>query len=118
MACTSVNTEDIEFCEGDHSEGGFSSQNFFSKVGNILSFPKLLSDPTLTPAENTSAALLYPDLGLFSNGEKTKCFAGNIVFKTGFNFSKFPALSDSGSLTGSLVKEGSTNSKNEYSFEY
>lgn len=117
MACTSATTEDLEFCEGEHNEGGFSSENFFSKTSLFLSFPKLASDTTLTAAEITAATALYPDFATMVAPLKKKTLVGDIVFKTGFKFSKFPAISDTGSLTGDLIKEGSTSGKNEYSFD-
>jgi hypothetical protein len=116
MACTSATTEDLEFCEGSHSEGGFSSENFFTKTSLIATFPKFASD-ILTAAETTAATALYPDYATMIAPLKKKTLVGDIVFKPGFKFSKFPAIGDTGSLTGDLVKEGSTSGKNEYSFD-
>jgi hypothetical protein len=116
MACTSATTEDLEFCEGDHAESGFSSENFFTKTSLIATFPKFASD-ILTAAETTAATALYPDFPTMIAPLKKKTLVGDIVFKTGFKFSKFPAIVDTGSLTGDLVKEGSTSGKNEYTFD-
>lgn len=116
MSCVSSNTEDLEFCEGSHSEAGFSSQLFFTKVSNILTFPKKASD-TLTTQESTAATALIPDYANIPAPLKKRTLTSSIIFKTGMKFSKFPSLVDSGSLTGTLVKEGSTSKKNEYTFD-
>lgn len=114
--CVSVNTDDLEFCEGPHSEAGFSSELFFTKTGSILTFPKKASD-TLSTAETTAATALIPNFSAIPSALKKRTLTTSIIFKTGMKFAKFPSLVDSGSLSGALVKEGSTSKKNEYTFE-
>ena len=118
MACVAINVSDLELCDGEHSEAGFSSENFFAKRNQILTFPKLLSDTSLTAGELTAAGtLIGSSYDTMTADEKRGTLASSIVFKTGMKFSKFPAMSDSGSLNFSLVKPGSTSKKNTYGFE-
>lgn len=118
MGCVSVNISDLEVCDGEHSEAGFSSENFFAKRNQILTFPKLLNDASLTPAELTAAGtLIGSSYATLTDEEKAGTLASSIAFKTGMKFSKFPAMSDSGTLNFSLVKPGSTSKRNLYAFE-
>ncbi len=118
MSCVTKNTDDLEICDGVHSEAGFSDENFFLKRQQVLTFPKTLTDKTLTAAELAEAQTLLGDaLSTMSTAEKKGTLAGSIVLKTGMKWSRFPALTDSGSMTGSLVKEGSTSMKTLYSFD-
>ena len=118
MSCVAVNITDLELCDGEHSEAGFSSENFFAKRNQILTFPKLLSDPSLTSGELTAAGtLIGSSYSTMTDEEKRGTLASSITFKTGMKFAKFPANPDSGTLNFSLVKPGSTSKKNTYGFE-
>jgi len=119
MACVEANVGDLEFCGGEHSEAGFSSENYFAKINQLLTFPKTFGDATLTAPELAAGTTLWtaPVVAAMTTAEKNGTLTSSIVFKTGMKFAQFPAVPDSGTASFSLVKPGSTSNKNMYGFE-
>ncbi len=77
-SCVEPVGEDVEFCDGEHQQGGFQNQFAIGFWNQVLTWPVFGASSN---AQATAA-------------EKKLSTTGNITFKTGFKFSKVTCLND------------------------
>ena len=110
MNCVDKSFEDVEFCEGEHITSGFYNEAYIIKPSDILKFPKLANDPTLTAAE----IALVAGYGALTDAEKSLTLVGDITLKAGKKMSKLRIMEDTGEVDHDYPKPESKNCKTTY----
>lgn len=111
MSCTPKDLEDIEYCDGQHMLAGYYTNAYIIKESDILSFPKMGDDKTLTDAEKA----LLAAYGTLTDAEKKLTLVGEIKMKPGKKFTHLPIINDSGQLEYNRPKPSSTAVKTDWS---